>query len=146
MVVVLSAATLIFSLPFLLTRTYAFVAPHVALERLIAEQRTDFVLLETENVSSRDGRWAANAIDNVRNGPDLDNPTLRFSSAHLNSVSIAEMCRRGSITMVSRSDMHAVGFAINAPSHNPHFSALMRSIKDRGCLKPLRHGLSPPGF
>lgn len=138
-VLILSAATLVLAFPFLLTRTYAFVAPHVALEQLIAEQKTDFVVLDTENVPSLDGRWAANAIDNVRNSPDLDNPTLRFSSIHLGPVSIGALCRRGSITMVSRRDMHAAGFALNASSISPRFSALMHSIANKGCLRPLRH-------
>lgn len=142
MVLILSAATLVLALPLLLIRTYAFVAPHVALERLVAEQKTDFVLLDTENMPSLDGRWAANAIDNVRNSPDLDNPTLRFSSAHLGPISIAELCRRGSITMISRANMHSVGFALNAPSTSPRFSALMRSIAHKGCLRPLRHASS----
>lgn len=138
-VLILSAATLFLALPFLLTRTYAFVAPHVALERLIAKQNTNFVVVDTENVSSLNGRWAANAIDNVRNRPDLDNNTLRFSSIHLGPVSIEELCRRGSITMVSRADMNAVGFALNATSRSPRFSTLMRSIEGKGCLRPLGH-------
>jgi hypothetical protein len=115
-------------------KVHSFVAPHVALEQFIAKQTSDFVLVDTEAADGSDGRWAANAIDHVRNTPDLDNRPLRLSSRALNRPMIAELCRRGTIRLVTHADMHRVGFAINVPERSPRFDALIEPLRDAPCL------------
>ncbi|MCE7797467.1 hypothetical protein LWE61_12990 [Sphingobium sufflavum] len=132
---VLSAATLLGAMPVLLARVDGFVAPHVALERTIAARRSDFVLIDTSVSPSTDGRWTANAIDHVRNRPDLDNHPLRFSSRTMTAPMLAELCRRGTLSLVTRADMHHAGFAPTLPEDSPRFRALVGTLGDARCLR-----------
>lgn len=141
MVIALSCLTLCLSLPFLLWRAHEFVSPHVSLEHLIARQNTRFVLIDTEIASSTNGRWAASAIDHVRNSPDLDNVPLRFSSRNMTPPMLQEICRRGTVSVVTHNDMRKVGFAPNTPLDSPQFIRLMGSIKDGPCLRPIDAGV-----
>ena len=138
MVLVLTALTFVAALPLLFARTHAFVAPHVALERVVAGQRTDFVLIDTEGAPSTDGRWTANAIDHVRNAPDLGNRPLRFSSRNMDRPRLVELCRRGTISLITRADMHRAGFALNTPLRNSRFEALTAILAGRPCLRGAR--------
>lgn len=135
MVLVLSGATLCISVPWLFATTYAFVTPHVSLEHLIAGQKTRFVVVDTEILPSLDGRWTANAVDHVRNLPDLSNAPLRFSSRNLTPQMLASLCDRGTVSAVARADMRKLGFATNSPVASPEFEELMRGIADRRCLR-----------
>jgi hypothetical protein len=135
MVLVLSGATLCLSVPWLFATTYAFVKPHVSLEHLIAGQKTRFVVVDTEILPSLDGRWTANAVDHVRNLPDLSNAPLRFSSRNLTPQMLASLCDRGTVSAVARADMRKLGFATNSPVASPELEKLMRGIADRPCLR-----------
>lgn len=134
MVLALTALTLVVSIPLLLYRTWGFVAPHVALERVVAAKPGDFVLIDTDVVPSTDGRWLVNAIDHVRNEPDLTNRPLRFSSRHMDIPALQELCRRGSVSLVTRADMHAAGFALNSPLRSPRFEAMVAPLRGQPCL------------
>jgi hypothetical protein len=133
-VLLLSGLTLIFAFPLLLLRTYDFVEPHVALERYIARQKADFIVIDTEVSPSTDGRWAANAIDHVRNKPDLDNHPLRFSSRKMSAAMIAYLCRRGDVAIITRADMHENGFAMNLPTRSPTFERKIAPLSGRFCI------------
>ena len=137
MVLTLSALTLFLSLPWLLWTTHGFVAPHVALEQVIARQTTKFVIIDTEILPSTNGQWMENAVDHVRNSPDLSNAPLRFSSRNLTPQMLVEICRRGTVSAVTHADMRKVGFAAHAPMTSPEFVKLMDSIKDQSCMRPL---------
>jgi hypothetical protein len=128
MVILLSSLTLLAAIPLLLLTTYQFMLPHVAMQRLIDNQRTPFVLIDdySEPVSDR---WSDTATDDVRNRPDLANRPLRFSAEHLTPDLLAGLCRQGSVTLVSRSDMHRVGFLLNESERSPSFEALLRATK-----------------
>ena len=133
MVVVLSAATLCLSLPWLLWAAHRFVAPHAALEQVVSQHDTDFVIIDTQPSTSLDGRWVANARELVRNAPDLDNVPLRLSSAHLTPEMLSQVCRRGTVSVVTRADMRGVGFGLNAEPDSPQFTNLMNVIKGQRC-------------
>lgn len=138
MVLLLSLATLLGSMPHLLSRAQAFVAPHRALEGLLERQRGDFILLDThDEYRMTDGAWGPNAIDQVRNLPDLSNRPLRFSSRTMSRKSLAELCRRGTVTLVTRADMQRVGFALNYPLDSPRFDAMVAKVRRDapGCLR-----------
>lgn len=103
----------------------AFVAPHVMLDRQIAAIDADMVLIETESATAtRDGRWAPNAIDLVRNRPDLSNRPLRLSSQLMLPDAAARLCARGSIAMIDRSAQRRLGFAPNQLDTSPEFMRL----------------------
>ncbi|MBO9669354.1 MAG: hypothetical protein J7485_02440 [Sphingobium sp.] len=129
MVVLLSAATLFGSMPYLIDRTRAFFSPHRALEQFIAHQQGDFVLVDTERmVQTTDGSWAREAVDQVRNLPDLSNRPLRFSSRAMSQARLAELCRRGTVTPITRADMRRIGFASNA-APAPRFDAMIETTR-----------------
>jgi len=139
MVVLLSAATLLVSMPFLLNRMQAFFAPHLRLEHLIARQGGDFLLIDTEEEHrTTDGEWTENAIDHVRNRGDLSNRPLRFSSRVMPRKSLAELCARGSVTLITRKQLHEIGFASNSPLASPRVDAMIAAVNQfhPGCLKP----------
>lgn len=138
LVVALSGLTLFFAIPILFVNTRRFVAPHVALEQFIAKQKGDFILIDTHPTAGIDGNWAANAVDFVRNRPDLDNRPLRLSSNMLTVPMLGEICRRGSIRLVTVADMHRVGFGLNVPALRESFDALVHTIADRPCLSNQR--------
>lgn len=137
MVLLLSGATAIGAIPLLLTATYRFVEPHVALERLVASQTTPIVLIDTEVSKSLDGRWAPNAVDHVRNLPDLTNRPLRFSSADLDAGRLLKLCAISPITQVTRADQQRVGFAWNVPARSDRFDGLVAGVeaKSPGCFR-----------
>jgi hypothetical protein len=137
MVLGLSGVTIAASIPLLFVATYRFVQPHVALERLIAGQRTEIVLVDTEVSPGKDGRWAPNAVDHVRNLPDLTNRPLRFSSRHLDAVRLARLCGMSPITLVTRTDQRRVGFASNVPEKSDQFDRLVAAAQAKvpGCFR-----------
>jgi hypothetical protein len=70
------------------------------------------------------------------NDPDLANRPLRFSSQHLDEVRLLELCRRGTVQVISRADMQKVGFVLNSPVSSPRFEALTASLNGQPCLRP----------
>jgi hypothetical protein len=130
-VLTLSGVTVVATIPLLFSATYKFVEPHVALERLIAAQQTQMVLIDTYPGPTTDGRWAGNAIENVRNSPDLSNRPLRLSSLNMNTELLSDLCRFGQITMIGRADQHRAGFALNASRNSPSFTGLTNAVQQK---------------
>jgi hypothetical protein len=140
MVLLLSGATLVAALPILLSTTYAMVQPHVAVDRMIGSQPTPFVLVDDTVTPSLDGRFADNAEDHVRNLPDLSKQPLRFSAANMTPELLARLCTRGSVTLVTRADMHRVGFVANVPARSAEFDALVEAATPQapGCFRRVK--------
>ena len=133
-VLLMSGATLVGAVT-LPAHTRDFVAQHLAVEQLVARQMSDFVLIDTDDLPSTDGAWSANAIDIVRNRPDLSNRPLRFSSRSMQPAMLEELCRRGTVATVTRADMHGIGFGLNSPVSSPRFEKLVATIATNSCLK-----------
>ncbi|WBH15112.1 hypothetical protein [Sphingomonas radiodurans] len=111
----------------LLATSHGFVAPYARLTHVIERQRSDFVIVDTEPPSS--------AIDQVRNRPDLGNRPLIFSSKDLSQAQIADLCARGSITLITRRDFHGVGFAPDLPEQSRLFARRTAMLARRACLR-----------
>lgn len=138
LVAALSGLTLVAAIPLLLTAAHRFMQPHLAMQQLIAAQPTPFVLIDDSASKSVDGRWADNALDHVRNEPDLTNRPLRFSSEDLTPPLLAELCRRGAVTPITRADMHRLGFELNVDARDPKFERLVASVEQEqpACFHP----------
>lgn len=125
----LCTLTTLAAIGWLTWRIDAFVAPHVKLERHLAQIDADMVIIETEPVfKTLDGRWAANAIDLVRNVPDMSNRPLRLSSQNMTGEMAVALCARGSIALVDRNEQKAIGFSLNQPDTSRHFAMLTERI------------------
>ena len=136
MVVLLSGVTVAVSIPVLLFASHRFMQPQLAMDQLIASQRTPFVLIDDNLSPSVDGRWADNALDHVRNQPDLSNRPLRFSAEYLTPTLLSELCRRGPVTLITRADMHRVGFILNVSDRSPKLDALVTAEpRVAGCIQ-----------
>jgi hypothetical protein len=137
MVLVLSGLTAIVALLLLLASTHRFTEPNLALERLVARQRTPFVLIDTEPSLPAGGGRLIYPLDQVRNLPDLSNRPIRLSSNHLNADLLASLCRRGPVTLIARADMYRVGFTATALKDSPWFAKLFRTVEQKapGCLR-----------
>ncbi len=107
LVATLGGATAVLLIPFLLWSTHRFVEPYVRLTALISRQPSDFVIVDTSPPST--------AIDQVRNAATLANRPLVFSSRHLSIAQIAELCRRGAVSLVGRDAFAATGFVRRNP-------------------------------
>ncbi|HEX7874732.1 MAG TPA: hypothetical protein VF475_17610 [Sphingobium sp.] len=126
-VIVLACLTLISSLPWLLIQAHWFVAPYVRLDHVIQGAATDMVLVDTQAPSA--------AVDQVRNRPDLGNRPIRLSSRELTSSDVLTLCQRGTISLLTRKDMHNVGFALGVPTNSPKFDALVAPLAHASCLR-----------
>jgi hypothetical protein len=124
MVVAMSGLTILAAIPLLFVASYRFMQPHLAMERLIEAQTTPFVLIDDNGSKARDGGWAEGAGDHVRNTPDLSNRPLRFSADLLPANLLAELCRHGPVTLITRADMNRVGLG-DLPERSPKFEALV---------------------
>ena len=76
-----------------------------------------------------DGRWAANAIDLVRNAPALSDRPLRLSSQTMTGEMAGALCARGSIALVDRDRQKAVGFSLNQPGRSRRFAELAARLE-----------------
>jgi hypothetical protein len=111
----------------LLWTTHALVRPYVQLTQAVARQTSDFVVLDTEP--------PANAVDQVRNRADLTNRPLIFASHGLTGPQLEELCRRGTITLMTRRDFHAAGFGIGKlPDESPDFDRRMAPLAGKPCV------------
>jgi hypothetical protein len=112
---------------FLLVRTHQFVAPYAELDRLSATATSDMVLVDTEEPSA--------AIDQVRNWPDLSNRPIRLSSRDLEAPGLRELCRRGTISLITRADMRRVGFSRRREEDSPQFHRKVAlALEGQPCL------------
>lgn len=132
--VCLTALTVAVTGPWLLFQTYRFAVPYVAIDRLIAVQRTELVLIDTYD--------AAAMIDQVRNLPDLSNRPIRISSRNLTADQLAALCERGAVTLFTRADMHAAGMARDVSAYSPTFEGLVDGVRRKysGCFKEMAPG------
>src|SRR5439155_19443992 len=73
MVLVLSGITTLVAIPMLLVTTHRFAEPYLMLERLVAQQRTDFVVIDTALTPATDGGWVQHPLNEVHTLPDLSN-------------------------------------------------------------------------
>lgn len=137
LVLSLSAITAMIAIPILLVTTHAFARPYLALEQLVARQHTPFVVIDTAVSNPPDEGWAVHPLDQVRNLPDLSNRPLRFSGNRVNAEMVAQLCRMGPVTMITRRDMHRIGFETNVPQQSPRFEALIKAVEQQkpGCLR-----------
>jgi hypothetical protein len=126
-VALLAALTLV-SMPWLLFRAHCFVAPHVRLDKLMTAQTTPFVLVDTFGQSKM--------IDEVRNRPNLSNRPIRLSSWTMTPSMLVAVCRRGDVTLITRTEMHRVGIALHVPEPSPPFDALIAPFQSGSCLHP----------
>ena len=140
MVLLLSSLTAVLAMPLLFISIHRFMQPHLAMERLIVAQPTPFVVIDDNLSDSVDGRWADNALDHVRNLPDLTNRPLRFSAEELTPSLLEQLCLRGPVTPITRADMHRLGFLLNVQERSPDFERLIASVQARapGCFRPAR--------
>ena len=129
LVIALSGVTALVTIPLLFTASYRFLEPYVALERLVARQGTPMVLIDTDPRPTTNGRWAGNAIETVRNLPDLSNRPLRFSSRAMDPELLAGLCRQGRVTLITRADQHRAGFARNGTHDSPAFAQLVDAVQ-----------------
>lgn len=111
---------------YLMVRTHQFVMSYVALDRLVAAAPADFVLVDSDEPSS--------AVDQVRNQPDLGNRPLRLSSREATRTALLDLCLRGTIALVTRRDMHRVGFALDNPDRSPLFEWKVAPLAGKPCL------------
>jgi hypothetical protein len=137
-VLILSGVTAVLTIPLLFTATYKFIQPFVALERLVATQPTPMVLIDTYSRPTKSGRWTGSAIEVVRNAPDLSNRPLRFSSRAMSPELLEGLCRRGKVTLITRSDPRRVGFAFDGPRDGPWFTELVSTVRQKmpNCFVP----------
>ena len=137
MVLALSAATAVAAIPMLLVTTHRFAQPYLALERLVAAQRTPFVVIDTAVSNPPDRSWALHPLDQVRNLPDLSNRPLRFSGNRVNARLLIHLCDKGAVTAITRADMHSAGFMPNVPERSPRFEEMIRAAAQvrPGCFR-----------
>lgn len=139
LVLALSGITATVALPALLISTHSFAEPYIALERLVARQQIPFVVIDTAVSNPPDQGWALHPLDQVRNLPDLSNRPIRLSGNRVNAEMIERLCDKGPVTMVTRGDMHRVGFMLNVPEQSPRFENLIKQVGQSkpACLRPV---------
>ena len=125
-IAIMALATGLLTAPFLLASTHAFVDKQASLERLVARQNADFVIVDTEPPYS--------AIDQVRNLPDLSNRPLRFASDRLSQGQLRELCERGTISIIRRRDFHRAGFVRDLPVASPVFEERIAWLAKQPCV------------
>jgi hypothetical protein len=104
-----------------------FVAPYARLDRLLSASKADMVLLDTE--------WRNEAIDLVRNWPDLTNRPLRLSSRELSAPEIAKLCATGRIAPIRQGDMVRAGLNLSSPAESPRFEyKVSTALAGKPCL------------
>ncbi|MXO95124.1 hypothetical protein GRI34_01670 [Erythrobacter aquimaris] len=85
------------AIAFLTVSSQKFVAPYAEATEIINQQDGDFVLVDTTS-----GDFA---VDLVRNDPYLRNRPLIFDPRFLTQDNIAELCGRGTISLVRKTDL-----------------------------------------
>jgi hypothetical protein len=131
LVLSLSGVSVLVTIPMLIIAASRVIAPYLALDRLIAAQTTPIVLIDTYARPTVDGLWSGNAIENVRNLPDLRNRPLRFSSRAMSPELLVTLCRRGRVTLITSADQRRVGIGLNVPARSPPFEQLVASVEPK---------------
>lgn len=113
-------------LPFLLWSAYGFTAPYARLSAAIEQQPSDFVIIDTETSLA--------AIDQVRNRSDLANRPLVLSSISLSNARLAELCEKGSLTLLGPSNIIAANLPMGAAAATNSPRALAEALGP--CVRP----------
>lgn len=112
---------------FLMVTSRDFIQPYVRVDKLLNSATSDMVLVDTEKPRA--------AIDLVRNQPDLSNRPLLLSSYDTTAAGLATLCSRGTIAIVTRADMQALGFARGLPNESPRFERKVAAgLGGKSCL------------
>lgn len=127
LVVALGAASLLFQLPFLLWQAHRFVAPYAALTARIERQDADFLILQTTPPGS--------AIDQVRNRPDFGNRPLVFTNQLMDRDMVAELCRRGTVTMIRHDEYRLPQFGPTDEKPDPDVAWLHQWLPRQECWR-----------
>ena len=128
-VILLGAVTLPV-IAFLLVTSNRFVAPYDALTRLIDRQAAQFVVLETDPPGS--------AIDQVRNDADLANRPLVFGGHALDPGKVAELCRRGSVTLVRKNRFQLIPFGQPVIDGTAAYDDIEAWLRRQPCWRSVR--------
>ncbi|MFN7024895.1 MAG: hypothetical protein ACK4QP_10305 [Pseudorhizobium sp.] len=128
--IVALALVSVLALPFQWWSSHRFVEAHLKLYDIAKSQPTDFVLIDSELPS--------HAVDDVRNLPDLSNRPLLFSSREMNQTMIDELCKRGTLAVLTREDFRSVGLAHNVPVRSSVFEKKAQVLEGKGCVRPVK--------
>ena len=127
LIVALGAVSLLLQVPFLLWQANRFVAPYAVLTARIERQDADFLILQTTPPGS--------AIDQVRNRPDFTNRPLVFTNQLMDREMIAELCRRGTVTMIRHDQYRLPQFGPSADRPDPDVTWLHKWLPQQGCWR-----------
>lgn len=124
----LAGATVLLAVPFLLWSAHAFVAPYARLSAFIEQQRSDYVVIDTDSDRT--------AIDQIRNRADLSNRPILLASSQLDPPQVLALCDRGSVTLLSI-DTFAIYDLVGprATRTGTRFSQFERLIAGQKCLR-----------
>lgn len=127
--IVALAVVSVLALPFQWWSSHSFIEAHLKLYDIAKSQQTDFVIVDSEMPS--------HAVDEVRNLPDLSNRPLLFSSREMDRAMMDELCKRGTLVVLTREDFRSVGLAHNVPIRSSIFEAKAQVLEGRDCVKPV---------
>ncbi|XUU59499.1 hypothetical protein ACRAQ6_07870 [Erythrobacter sp. HA6-11] len=102
--VLLIAITALIALPANLWSARSFSKPYFELTEIVNAQTTEFVIV--------DDLVHRNSVDQVRNRADLANTPLVFARRWLTDEQIAELCSRGSVTVIAEADLRKAGMKV----------------------------------
>ncbi|WP_120716942.1 hypothetical protein [Tsuneonella amylolytica] len=129
-VLALGAVTAAVTLPMCLWAAHGFIRPYAQLQRTIDAQDSDFVIVDTHP-----GLIAA---DLVRNRADMSNRPVILWGPSLSAAQTETLCERGSITAMTRADLHRSAFSPPLLPPSSGFVALTKGIAGRPCLRSAR--------
>lgn len=109
-------ATLFVSIPFLTWQAHAFIKPYVRLDRMLAANSANMIVVDTKGTLY--------ALDEVRNWPDLTNRPIRLDAGALVLNDIKVLCSRGTLDFIGTRQVEAVGILPAAGAEPGHFESL----------------------
>jgi hypothetical protein len=130
-VLISSGLTALVTIPLLFLASSRLAQAYVAVENLVSSQQAPLALIDTFALPTSDRRWAPNAIETVRNFPDLSNRPRRFSSRAMTPEMLERLCHRGKVALIGRAEQRRVGFAMNASADSPLFAELVRPVQSK---------------
>lgn len=130
LVAIATAVALVFTIPFLMISSRLYLEPFHRLSRMMETQDADFVVADTFGITY--------SIDQVRNRSDLTNRPLMFSAKDLSDAQMLELCRRGSVATISRTDVRSLGLGLWLTPSNPPFERKVALIEGKPCDVPTK--------
>ena len=100
-VIVMGVFGAVVLIPAAMLSAHMFVKPHAELGAIAAGVDADFVIIDNTAVP--------NAVDEVRNWPDLSNRPLMFAASKLTPAQVATLCARGSVAVIGAREVREVG-------------------------------------